>query len=105
MTDTRWHLSRKSSMAPSLFLSLLLEYLVYDVVYACTNIVQDDAAGHLLAAGYDGAQRAVLGVQLVLLEGRTRVAGELVEEVVQPEVHPEEDCQYPAQGYAPVANR
>lgn len=92
-------------MAPSPFLSLLLEYLVYDVVYACTNIVQDDAAGHLLAAGYDGAQHAVLGVQLVLLEGRARVAGELVEEVVQPEVHPEEDCQYPAQGYAPVANR
>lgn len=56
---------------------------------ARADVVQDHVSGELLAAGYDGAQRAVLRVQLVLVQGDTRVAGELVEEVVQAEVHPE----------------
>lgn len=71
---------------------------------ACTHIVQNYDAGELLAAGDDGAQRAVLWVQLVLVQGDTRVAGELVEEVVQAEVHPEESCEDPAEGNAPVAD-
>jgi hypothetical protein len=71
----------------------------------CSDVVQNYGTGELLAAGNDGAQRAVLRVQLVLVQGHTRVGGELVEEVVQAEVHPEEGYQYPAEGHAPVAER
>lgn len=67
------------------------------------DVMQKYAARELLAAGDDGAQCAVLRVQLVLVQGGTRVTGELVEEIVHAEVHPEEGCQYPAQGHAPVA--
>lgn len=70
----------------------------------CTDVVQNYAAGELLAAGDDGAQRAVLWVQLVLVQGDTRVTGERIEEVVQTQVHPEEGCQDPAEGNAPVAD-
>lgn len=84
---------------------VFIGYLVYDVMDAGADVVQDHAAGQLLAAGDDGAQRAVLRVLLVLLQGGARVASKLVEEVIQAEVHPEEGCQCPAQGYAPVANQ
>ena len=70
----------------------------------CTDVVQNYAAGELLAAGDDGAQCAVLRVQLVLVQGHTGVAGEIVEEVVQAEVHPEQGCQYPAEGHASVGD-
>lgn len=83
----------------------LSNHLINDVVDACADVVQDHAAGEFLAAGDDGAQRAVLGIQLVLLQRGTRVAGELVEEVVQAEVHPDECCQDPADGYAPICCR
>jgi hypothetical protein len=78
-------------------------HLVDDLMDACTDVVQDHVAGQLLSAGDDGAQRAVPRVQLVLVQCNAGVACELVEEVVQAEVHPEQGRQYPAEGDAPVA--